>query len=102
MLAAATLPYMFGTEFSIYGGNIPSTLAGEFAFAWSLWFALVFLGLVMRGLQTGRYRAWAAVMFACTFMSHIDPTMFAGWALVVLVVMYWLRVPGLAGGAVVG
>ena len=58
VLAAATLPYMFGTEYSIYGGNIPSTLAGEFAFSWSLWFALVFLGLVMRGLPTGRYRAW--------------------------------------------
>ena len=28
VLAAATLPFIFGTEFSIYGGNIPSTLAG--------------------------------------------------------------------------
>ena len=57
VLAAATLPYIFGTEFTIYGGNIASTLAGEFAFAWGLWFALVFFGIVMRGLQTGRYRA---------------------------------------------
>ena len=29
VLAAATLPYMFGTEYSIYGGNIASTLAGR-------------------------------------------------------------------------
>lgn len=91
VLAAATLPYMFGTEYSIYGGNIPSTLAGEFAFAWSLWFALVFLGLVMRGLQTGRYRAWAAVVLACAFMSHIDPTMFAGVGVIVLLLMHLLR-----------
>ncbi len=91
VLAAATLPYMFGTEYSIYGGNIPSTLAGEFAFSWSLWFALVFLGLVMRGLPTGRYRALAAVMFACTFMSHIDPTMFAAAGLIVLIALYGLR-----------
>jgi hypothetical protein len=91
VLAAATLPFIFGTEFSIYGGNIASTLAGEFAFAWSLWFALIFLGLVMRGLQTGRYRAWAAVMFACAFMSHIDPTMFAIIGFVVLVVLHFLR-----------
>ena len=91
VLAAATLPYMFGTEYSIYGGNIPSTLAGEFAFAWSLWFALVFIGVVMRGLQTGRYRALAAVLFACTFMSHIDPTMFAAVGLIVLIVLYGLR-----------
>ena len=88
VLAASTLPYIFGTEFTIYGGNIASTLAGEFAFAWSLWFALVFLGIVMRGLQTGRYRAWAAVIFACAFMSHIDPAIFAGVGAVVLVIIY--------------
>ena len=91
VLAASTLPYIFGTEFTIYGGNIASTLAGEFAFAWGLWFALVFIGIVIRGLQTGRYRAWAAVVFACTFMSHIDPAIFAGVALIVLVVMYAAR-----------
>ncbi len=91
VLAASTLPYIFGTEFTIYGGNIASTLAGEFAFAWSLWFALVFFGIVMRGLQTGRYRAWGAVVFACAFMSHIDPAMFAGVGLVVLTVTYALR-----------
>ncbi len=91
VLATATLPYMFGTEYSIYGGNIASTLAGEFAFAWSLWFALVFLGLVMRGMQTGRYRAWAAVTLACAFASHIDPTMFAGVGAVVIVVTHAMR-----------
>ncbi len=91
VLAVATLPYMFGTEYSIYGGNIASTLAGEFADGWSLCFALVFLGLVMRGLQTGRYRAWAAVVLACAFMSHIDPFMFAVVGAVVLVVMHAVR-----------
>jgi len=30
-LAAATLPYLFSREFTIYGGNIASTMAGEFA-----------------------------------------------------------------------
>ena len=80
-----------GAEFSIYGGNIPSTLAGEFADGWSLWFALVFLGLVIGGLQTGRRRAWAAVMFACAFMSHIDPAMFAAAGAAVLVLIYGLR-----------
>ena len=97
VLAAATLPFMFGTEFTIYGGNIASTLAGEFAFAWSLDFALVFLGLVMRGLQTGRYRAWAAVVFCCVFMSHIDPTLFAAGGALLLVVLYVLRTSDIRG-----
>ena len=91
VLAVATLPYIFGQEYEIYGGNILSTLAGEFAFAWGLWFALVFLGLVMRGLQTGRCRALAAVALACCFMSHIDPAMFAGAGAIVLIVLYALR-----------
>ena len=56
-LAAATLPYLFSREFTIYGGNIASTLAGEFAFSISLAAALLFLGLVARGMDTGKYRA---------------------------------------------
>ena len=91
VLAASTLPYIFGTEFTIYGGNIASTLAGEFAFTWGLWFALVFFGIVVRGLQTGRYRAAAAVIFACAFMSHIDPAIFAGVGAIVLLVTYAIR-----------
>ncbi|HTW07183.1 MAG TPA: hypothetical protein VME46_06725 [Acidimicrobiales bacterium] len=91
VLAVSVLPFIFGNEFEIYGGNILSTLAGEFAFAWSLWFALVFFGLVIRGLQTGRYRAWAAVCFACCFMSHIDPVLFAVVGLLVLLLSHAVR-----------
>ena len=36
VLAVATLPFLFYRGFTIYGGNIPSTLAGEFAFSISL------------------------------------------------------------------
>ncbi|HYA44252.1 MAG TPA: hypothetical protein VED59_01495, partial [Acidimicrobiales bacterium] len=110
VLAAATLPYMFGTEYTIYGGNIASTLAGEFADAWAVCFALVFLGLVMRGLQTGRCRAWAALTLAAAFMSHIDPAMFAVMGAVVLIALdilrnrdwrpavFWALPVGLVGG----
>ncbi len=76
-LAAATLPFLFGREFTIYGGNIASTLAGEFSFSISLAIALVFLGLVARGMDTGRYRAWAAVALFATAVCHILPTVFA-------------------------
>jgi hypothetical protein len=97
VLAAGTLPFLFGTEFTIYGGNIASTLAGEFAFAWSLDLALVFFGLVMRGLQDGRHRASAALVFCLLFMSHIDPALFAVVGLVVLVGIYALRNRDLRG-----
>ena len=43
-LAAATLPFLFEPSFSIYGGNLLSTLAGEFSFSLSLSLSLLFLG----------------------------------------------------------
>src|SRR4051812_21120515 len=77
VLAAATVPFLFDRSFSIYGGNVPSTLAGEFAFSISLVFCLLFLGVVLRGLDTGRSRALAGVLFALTALCHLIPAIFA-------------------------
>ena len=52
-LAAATLPFLFEPSFSIYGGNLLSTLAGEFSFSLGLSLSLLFLGVVASGLRTG-------------------------------------------------
>jgi hypothetical protein len=76
-LAAATLPFLFSREFTIYGGNIASTLAGEFAFSISLAAAVIFLGLVARGMDTGKYRALAAIALTVTGLCHLLPTLFA-------------------------
>src|SRR3954462_14218382 len=76
-LAVATLPFLFDRSFTIYGGNIPSTLAGEFAFYISLSLALVFLGVVARGLRTGKHRALAAALLFVTVLCHIIPAFFA-------------------------
>ncbi|MDQ6797789.1 MAG: hypothetical protein M3011_07185 [Actinomycetota bacterium] len=94
LLAVVSVPFLFYSGFSssggswsytIYGGNIASTLAGEFSFSISLSFALVFLGLFARSLDTGRYRVWAAVFLTLTGLSHLLPTLFAvGGALVLL------------------
>ncbi len=59
-----TLAFVFDRSFSIYGGNALSTLAGEFGFTISLCFALLFLGAVARGLDTGKGRGSLAVLFA--------------------------------------
>jgi hypothetical protein len=90
VLAVATVPFLFDRGFTIYGGNIPSTLAGEFAFSISLSLALVFLGVVARGLDTGRHRALAGVLLAMTGLCHLLPTVFA---VIGALVLYLLR-PG--------
>jgi uncharacterized membrane protein len=76
-LAAATLPFLFEPSFTIYGGNLLSTLAGEFSFSLSLSLALLFLGVVASGLRTGRHRALAAALFAATLLCHLIPAIFA-------------------------
>jgi hypothetical protein len=78
VLAAASLLFLFYRGFTIYGGNIASTLAGEFAFSMALSLAVVYVGLVMRGLETGRHRGWAAVLLALTGLCHL---IVAFWAL---------------------
>ncbi|MFV0258840.1 MAG: hypothetical protein ACK5PP_10380, partial [Acidimicrobiales bacterium] len=86
-LAVAVTVFLFDTNFTIYGGNIPSTLAGEFAFSISLSLALVAIGLTMRGLDSGRGRVAAAVVIALVALTHIIPLFFAIAALGLLVLL---------------
>jgi hypothetical protein len=108
-LGVATLPFLFDRSFTIYGGNIASTLAGEFAFSISLSVALVFLGVVARGLHTGRHRALAAGLLAITALCHVIPMFFALVGAGVLFLMHadrrrlrWVATVGAAGLAITG
>lgn len=76
-LAAATLPFLFDYTWTIDGGNLFSTLAGEYAYSLSVVLALLFLGLVARGVRTGRHRAWAAVVLALCIITHFVPAILA-------------------------
>ncbi|MCP5026192.1 MAG: hypothetical protein GY929_07885 [Actinomycetia bacterium] len=87
MLALATMPFLFDRSFTIYGGNIASTLAGEFAFSISLSLAMVYLGVVARGLETGRHRGAAAALLALTGLCHLFPAFFAVVGTLVLFVL---------------
>ena len=97
-LAAATLPFLFEPSFTIYGGNILSTLAGEFSFSLSLSFAMLFLGVWAYGLRTGRHRALAAMLFAVTLLCHLLPALFAAAGAVVWLLLDADVVRGLHAG----
>ena len=77
LLSVASVLFLFDRNFTIYGGNVASTLAGEFAFSISLSLALLYLGVVIRGLRTGQHRALAAVLLALTGLCHLIPAFFA-------------------------
>ena len=111
LFAVGATLFLFDRSFSIYGGNIASTMAGEFSFSISLTFAVLFLGVVGRGLETGRHRVLAAVLLALTGLCHVLPFLFAvAGAIVWLVVaigyrtgwfrrLWWLAASGVVGFA---
>jgi hypothetical protein len=76
-LAMATLPFLFDANFTIDGGNLFSTMAGEYAFSLSLALALVAIGYFARGMRTGRGYRVAAVALAATQLAHLLPWLFA-------------------------
>lgn len=88
LLAVAIVPFLFDRTFTIYGGNIPSTLAGEFAFSISLSLSILYLGVVARGLTTGRHRAWGAGLLAAAGLCHIIPVFFAIAATVLMFLVF--------------
>ena len=72
------------TDWNIYGGNIASTLAGEYSFEIALALALFALGALAYTLDTGK-RPWLpAVLIAAAIMSHIVVAIFVGVAAVLL------------------
>ncbi len=87
LLAAATLPFLFDYTYTIYGGNLFSTLAGEYAFSFGVALAVLFLGLFAAAVREGRHRVWAAVVLAACILSHIVPGAYALLGAVALTVI---------------
>jgi hypothetical protein len=108
VMAVATLPFLFYRGFTIYGGNVASTLAGEFAFSMSLTLGILYVGVMLRGLRTGEHRALAAILLALTGLCHLIPAFWVLAATAVAVLVRFRRstaplAPGLSliGGGVV-
>ena len=73
--AGAGVVFAFFESYSIYGGNVASSLAGEFAYSWSFALSFVYLGLLIRAVRDDRkYLKWAALALAATALSHVLTT----------------------------
>ncbi|MBW4029833.1 MAG: hypothetical protein HIU57_04035 [Acidobacteria bacterium] len=86
-LALSTLPFLFDASFTIDGGNLFSTMAGEYAFSLSLAISLVTLGLFARGVRTGRGYWVSGAALSLTLAAHLLPWMYALAGAAVLVVL---------------
>ena len=70
LFAFAGMAFALQESYSIYGGNLQSTMAGEFSFSIALSLCILGLGLLARGMETGQYRSWAAIVLALAMVSH--------------------------------
>jgi len=86
--AVAALGTLLQTRsgWQIYGGNLSSTLAGEFSFTLALALGLFGLGALARTLDTGERRWLPAVLIAASAMSHVVVAFFVA----LLAVLLWL------------
>jgi len=82
--------FAFLESYSIYGGNVASTLAGEFAYSWSFSLSLLYLALLIRSVrEDAKYLKWAALALAATVLSHVLTTIVVVFAS--LFVLPWRR-----------
>jgi hypothetical protein len=87
LFAIAATTFLFDESFTIYGGNIASTMAGEFSFSISLSLAMLGFALLAKGLDTGKHRVSAAIIISLSALSHGIVLLFVfGGAALMLVV----------------
>lgn len=88
LMALGGMLFLFDESFSIYGGNVKSTMAGEFSFSIALSLAVLGFGLFARGLQVGKYRSWSAIVLALAILSHGVVAIFVVLGAVLLWLVY--------------
>ncbi|MBM3729757.1 MAG: hypothetical protein FJW44_02905 [Actinobacteria bacterium] len=102
LFAVAATVFLYDESFTIYGGNIASTMAGEFSFSMSLAFGVLGLGFLARGLDSGRYRTTAAVLIALSALSHGIVLIFVFGGAAVMVLLHNGRRRLLFGATTIG
>lgn len=78
LAAVCTVPFLLNETNSVWGGNLPSTLAGEFSYSLGLALTLLFAGTTYRGMLRRRYWVANAVLLAAIGLSHAYALLLAG------------------------
>ena len=91
LFAFAGLAFALDESFSIYGGNLKSTMAGEFSFSIALTLAMFGFGFLARGIETGKYKVWASVLLAAACVSHGIVLMFVA-VVAAAIALIWIVV----------
>ena len=76
--AIFVLPFLFMEANSMWGGNIPSTLAGEFSYSLSFSLTILFFGSVYKGIKSNKHLIPNSILFALISLTHIYTFIFSG------------------------
>ncbi|MDD4994734.1 MAG: 6-pyruvoyl-tetrahydropterin synthase-related protein, partial [Candidatus Pacebacteria bacterium] len=68
--ALLSLSYLFLEKFSIYGANIPSTLAGEFSYSFAFALFFLFIGLLIKGIKENKYLIGNILILSLMVLVH--------------------------------
>jgi hypothetical protein len=80
LAATGALVFLYMEANPIWGGTLASTFAGEFAYAYGLAFALLFLGVAYRAYSQDQALWLPAVSLALTALAHGYAVLWAGLA----------------------
>ena len=91
--AICGLAFLFVESNSAWGGNIPSTLAGEFCYSIGLSLGLLYLGRMYRDMDSGRHEISNALLLALVGLCHGYPLLFcvSGVGYFLLTTRNWVR-----------
>lgn len=86
-LSLVGIGYLFDTSYTIDGGNLASTLAGEYSFSLSLALGIYVVSIAAKRKLSNRDMAVGAFLFGLSTLAHILPSFWVGFALVTLVIL---------------
>ena len=75
--ALFTMPFLFMEANSMWGGNIPSTMAGEFSFSIGFSLSMLFLGTIYHGLTNKRGETTNAILLFFIGFNHAYTLLFS-------------------------
>ncbi|MBW1819514.1 MAG: hypothetical protein JRJ60_20430, partial [Deltaproteobacteria bacterium] len=87
--AAFSLGFLFSEGFTMWGGNIPSTLAGQFSHSLGMALTVLWLGLLHRNLSENKDVSGCTLILAMIGLCHGYTLLFCGFAS-----LFFLFVPG--------
>ncbi|MBI2084922.1 MAG: hypothetical protein HYT71_00205 [Candidatus Aenigmarchaeota archaeon] len=78
--AFLSLIFLFIESNSVWGGNIPSTLSGEFAYSISFALTFLFIPSMYGSVSRGKYEVKNSILFSLIVLTHIYTAIFSAAA----------------------